>query len=88
LALAPGTRGLHDLVLDLVEGETLAKRLERGAALPTNEALRIARQMAEALEAVHEKGWSERTGRSSAPRGTGNAIRREESDNDSVLRLT
>ena len=47
---------LHDLVLELVEGETLAKPLERRAALLTNEALRIARQMAEALEAVHEKG--------------------------------
>jgi TolB-like protein/tetratricopeptide (TPR) repeat protein len=49
-------KGLHYLVLELVEGETLAERLERGGALPANEALRIVRQMAEALEAAHEKG--------------------------------
>ena len=46
-----------------------------GGALPANEALRIVRQTIEALEATHEKGWSER-------------MYREESDNDSVLRLT
>jgi len=67
--------GLHDLVLEPAEGETLAERLERGGALPANEALRIVRQTVEALGAAHEKGWSER-------------ICREESNNDSVLRLT
>ncbi len=43
------------LVLEYVEGETLAARLERGP-LPTEDALDVARQMAEALEAAHEKG--------------------------------
>jgi eukaryotic-like serine/threonine-protein kinase len=45
----------HALVLELVEGPTLAERIERGA-LPVDEALAIARQMAEALEAAHEQG--------------------------------
>jgi eukaryotic-like serine/threonine-protein kinase len=43
------------LVLELVEGETLAERLAQGA-LPVDEALEIARQIADALEAAHEKG--------------------------------
>ena len=43
------------LILELVEGETLAERLKRGA-IPASEALEIARQIAEALEAAHEKG--------------------------------
>ena len=46
---------LQFLVLELVEGETLADRLTRGP-IPVQEALRIARQIAEALEAAHEKG--------------------------------
>ena len=70
---ADGTRAL---VMELVEGETLAERLSRGArvvggalsdsprgpdtvsatGLPVDEALGIARQIAEALEAAHEKG--------------------------------
>ena len=41
--------------MELVEGETLAERLSRGA-LPVEEALPIAIQIAEALEAAHEKG--------------------------------
>src|SRR5262247_2306859 len=43
------------LVLELVEGPTLADRLRRGP-IPLNEALPIARQIADALEAAHEKG--------------------------------
>ncbi len=47
--------GVHYLVLELVEGRTLAHRIDRGG-LPPREALEIARQIAEALEAAHEKG--------------------------------
>jgi serine/threonine protein kinase/Tol biopolymer transport system component len=43
------------LVLELVEGQTLAERLSRGP-VPLGEALRIATQIADALEAAHEKG--------------------------------
>jgi serine/threonine-protein kinase len=44
----------HALVLELVEGETLADRIARGP-IPIDEALPIARQVAEALEAAHEQ---------------------------------
>jgi serine/threonine-protein kinase len=47
------------LVLELVDGETLAQRLARGA-LPVPEALRLALQIAEALEAAHEKAIAHR----------------------------
>src|SRR5262249_19615605 len=43
------------LVLELVEGATLAERIARGP-IPLNEALSIARQITEALEAAHDKG--------------------------------
>jgi Serine/threonine protein kinase len=43
------------IIMELVPGETLAERLARGA-LPLEETLGIARQIAEALEAAHEKG--------------------------------
>jgi len=45
----------HLLVMELVEGEDLAARLTRGA-LPIDDATAIAKQIAEALEAAHEKG--------------------------------
>ena len=47
--------GVHYLVLELVPGQTLAQRLASGP-LPMEEALAILRQIAEALEAAHEKG--------------------------------
>ena len=47
--------GVRALVLELVEGETLADRIQRGPA-PVTEALTIARQIADALDAAHEKG--------------------------------
>jgi serine/threonine-protein kinase len=45
----------HALVMELVEGLTLAERIQQGA-IPVDESLEIARQIAEALEAAHEKG--------------------------------
>ena len=47
--------GTADPALELLEGETLAQRLQRGA-LPLAEALAIARQVGSALEAAHAKG--------------------------------
>ena len=46
--------GVHYLVLELVEGETLADKLRTGP-LPLKEALTTALQIAEALDAAHEK---------------------------------
>ena len=43
------------LVMELVRGETLAERIKRGP-IPVDEALGIAKQICEALEAAHEKG--------------------------------
>jgi Tol biopolymer transport system component len=43
------------LVLELVEGDTLARKIARGP-IPVKEALGIARQIAEALDAAHDKG--------------------------------
>jgi Tol biopolymer transport system component len=47
--------GVRALVLELVNGDTLADRIARGP-LPLKEVLTLARQIAEALEAAHEKG--------------------------------
>src|SRR6202049_3974799 len=44
------------LVMELVPGETLAERIKRDGAVPVEEALTIAKQIAEALQAAHEKG--------------------------------
>jgi serine/threonine protein kinase/Tol biopolymer transport system component len=52
LEQADGVRGL---VMELVEGPTLADRIVQGA-VPLDEALPIAKQIAEALEAAHEQG--------------------------------
>jgi len=46
---------MHALVMELVEGEDLAQRIARGA-IPLDEALPVAKQIADALEAAHEKG--------------------------------
>src|ERR1700680_2503690 len=47
------------LIMELVEGPTLAERIARGP-LPLNVALGVAKQIAEALEAAHEKGITHR----------------------------
>ena len=47
--------GIKALVMELVEGPTLADRIAQGP-IPLDEALPIARQIAEALEAAHERG--------------------------------
>src|SRR5215831_11051914 len=46
---------VHALILEFVDGPTLADRIARGK-LPLDEALPIARQIADALEAAHEQG--------------------------------
>src|SRR5215510_13672186 len=60
----PNIAGIHDLaeangtrylVLELVEGETLADRVARGP-IPVGETLNIGKQIVDALEAAHEKG--------------------------------
>src|SRR5438876_4552580 len=60
----PNIAGIYDLeeangsrylVLELVEGETLADRIGRGP-VPVDEALDIAQSICEALEAAHERG--------------------------------
>jgi Tol biopolymer transport system component len=48
--------GTSYLVMELVSGETLQERVKRDGAVPVEEALVIAKQIAEALEAAHEKG--------------------------------
>jgi eukaryotic-like serine/threonine-protein kinase len=47
--------GVPAIVMELVQGETLAERISRGP-IPVDEALPIAKQIAEALEAAHEQG--------------------------------
>ena len=47
--------GQKSLILELVEGSTLADRIKQGA-IPLDETLPIAKQIAEALEAAHEQG--------------------------------
>jgi serine/threonine protein kinase len=48
-------QGRRALVLELVEGPTLAERIAQGAG-PLEQALAVARQIAEALEAAHDQG--------------------------------
>src|SRR5687767_12439710 len=47
--------GVSALVMELVEGEDLSQRIGKGA-IPLDEALPIAKQIADALEAAHEQG--------------------------------
>jgi Tol biopolymer transport system component len=47
--------GVRALVLEFVDGPTLSDRIAQGP-IPINEALTIARQIAEAMEAAHEQG--------------------------------
>jgi eukaryotic-like serine/threonine-protein kinase len=47
--------GTRFLVMELVEGETLADQIKRGP-IPVEESLKLALQIAEALEAAHDKG--------------------------------
>src|SRR5262247_2804547 len=49
------SQGTYALVMELVEGEDLSQRISRGP-IPIDEALLIAKQIAEALEAAHEQG--------------------------------
>jgi len=49
------SNGTQYLVLELVDGESLGKRIAR-EPIPVDEAVAIAKQIAEALEAAHEKG--------------------------------
>ena len=49
------SEGTLFLVMELVEGETLAERIARGA-IPIDEALSLFRQIAEGVESAHEKG--------------------------------
>jgi Tol biopolymer transport system component len=50
------SNGTSYLVMELVAGETLAERIKREGAMLVGEALAISKQIAEALEAAHEKG--------------------------------
>jgi eukaryotic-like serine/threonine-protein kinase len=49
------SESIRAIVMELAEGETLAERIARGP-IPVEDALKIALQIAEALEAAHEKG--------------------------------
>jgi Tol biopolymer transport system component len=49
------SNGTSYLVMELVPGETLAQRIKRDGAVQVEESLTIAKQIAEALEAAHEK---------------------------------
>jgi serine/threonine-protein kinase len=48
--------GVRFLAMELVEGDDLAARIQHGP-LPVVEAIEMARQIADALEAAHEKGY-------------------------------
>jgi serine/threonine protein kinase len=47
--------GVHDLVMELLEGESLAERVKKGP-LPLTDVLKFGRQIASALDAAHRRG--------------------------------
>jgi Tol biopolymer transport system component len=49
------SQGMQCLILELIEGDTLAERLERGP-VPVEDVVRVGQQIAGALEAAHERG--------------------------------
>jgi hypothetical protein len=53
-------RGCHYLIMELVEGRSLGQALSESGALPVREALRLARQLAEALHYLHGQGYLHR----------------------------
>jgi eukaryotic-like serine/threonine-protein kinase len=53
--IPPGGPAVHFLAMELVPGEDLAERLKRGK-VPVDEAIAIAKQVAEGLEEAHERG--------------------------------
>ena len=59
ISTAGSEQKLRGLVLELIEGETLASRLARGP-LPTDQALRLAIEIAEALDHAHRRGVTHR----------------------------
>jgi eukaryotic-like serine/threonine-protein kinase len=67
------SNGTQALVLELVEGPTLGDRIARGP-LALDEALTIARQIADALEAAHEKGIIHRDLKPANIKITGNGV--------------
>jgi serine/threonine protein kinase len=54
-ATLPDGSTVHFLAMELVEGEDLSERLKRGV-IPVDEAIAIAKQIAEGLEEAHERG--------------------------------
>src|SRR4051794_5380466 len=48
--------GVRALVMELVEGDDLSQRIAQHGAIPVDEALPIAKQIAEALDAAHQRG--------------------------------
>ncbi len=53
-------RGNHYLIMELVEGRSLGQALSESGAFPVREALRLARQIAEALQYLHAQGYLHR----------------------------
>ncbi len=60
------SEGTVGLVMELVAGDDVAQR-PRGGAIPVEEAIAIARQIADALEEAHEKGIEEIRTRAARP---------------------